>query len=201
MGMGALHNEVDEGGIGVKSALQAMKAMNTESEEKENGKSKISVAMQRVHLLDTEQFVTALGAILKHGVTDKAESGRRKSFKLLQRLEGEREGALLEPLLAKWDFTVQKKYKNWKKLNARKAESKKKKKGKGKGKNKRKKSSMKAQLKNKQKNGKGKGKKKGKNIKFAQEAIVEETMEEVNVAAAETQSADVAVAAATVNSN
>merc|ERR1712129_650151 len=99
---------------------------------------------------------------------------------LLQRLEGEREGALVEPLLAKWDFTVQKKYKNWKKLNARKAESKKKKKGKGKGKNKRKKSSMKAQLKNKQKN--GKGKKKGKNIKFAQEAIVEETAKEVNVA-------------------
>merc|ERR1712129_292471 len=76
--MGALHDEVDEGGIGVKSALQAMKEMNTESEEKENGKSKISGAMQRVHLLDTEQFVTALGAILKHGVTDKAESGRRK---------------------------------------------------------------------------------------------------------------------------
>merc|ERR1712087_12029 len=81
-----------------------------------------------------------------------AESGRRKSFKLLQRLEGEKEGALLEPLLAQWDFTVQKKFKNWKKLNARKAETAKKKrkgkgKGKGKGKNKKKKSSLKAQLK------------------------------------------------------
>jgi len=198
--MGSLHDdEEDEGGIGVKSALQAMKEMKDGSEEKgESGRSEISVIMQRVHLLENEQFVTALGGILKHGVTDKAESGRRKSFKLLQRLEGEKEGALLEPLLAKWDFTVQKKYKNWKKLNARKAESKKKKKGKGKGKgkNKRKKSAMKAQLKNKQKNGKGKGKskKKAKNIKFAQDAIVEETVEEVDVAAEsveQTQSSNV----------
>merc|ERR1719471_1686922 len=109
------------------AAASKAKKEGKDGGEQSSGKSKISPTMQRVHLLENEQFVAALGSILKNGVTDKAESGRRKSFKLLQRLEGEQEGKLLEPLLAQWDFTVQKKFKNWKKLNARKAETAKKK--------------------------------------------------------------------------
>ena len=98
------------------------------------GGAKISASMQRAHLLDREHFVVSLGDILKNGVTDKSESGRRRSFEFLQKLEGEEEGKLLEELLSRWDFTVQKKYKNWKKLQLR-DRNKKKKRRKKRGKN------------------------------------------------------------------
>jgi len=100
---------------------------NSNSNSAKKGGTKISATMQRAHLLEREHFVSALGDILKNGVTDRSESGRRRSFNLLKKLENEDDGKVLEQLLSRWDFTVQKKYENWKKLQQR---SKKKKKNK-----------------------------------------------------------------------
>lgn len=69
-----------------------------------------------------------MGGILQNGVSDKSASARSRAFGLLSKLEREDEGKLLEQLLSKWDFSVHKKYKNWKKLEDRKKSKKKKRK-------------------------------------------------------------------------
>jgi len=120
--------------------------------------TKLSKNMQREYLLQNEEFIISFGNVLKYGVADKSESGRRKSFKLIQRLENEQEGKLLDDLFKKWDFTVQKKYNNWKKLLNKKNST-----IKGNKQNKRKnskkpkgpkKSTLKSQIKNAKKNSK-----------------------------------------------
>merc|ERR1712176_191411 len=79
--------------------------------------SKLSKEIQREYLLKSEEFVISFGNVLKFGVTDKGESGRKKAFKLLQRLESENEGKLLEDLMTnKWDAIIAKKFANCKKL-------------------------------------------------------------------------------------
>merc|ERR1712228_639870 len=56
---------------------------------------------------------------------DKGESGRKKAFKLLQRLEHEKDGKLLEELMSnKWDNIITKKFANFKKLEKRKKSAK-----------------------------------------------------------------------------
>ena len=112
--------------------------------------TKLSKTMQREYLLENEDFIKSFGNILKNGVTDKSEYGRRKAFKLLQRLESEKEGKVLEELQTKWDFTIQKKYKNWKKLSSKPKRKKGKKKSSKKIRGK--KSTLKNQVKNMKKN-------------------------------------------------
>eukprot|EP01084_Bolivina_argentea_P301465 520100_1 len=79
--------------------------------------TKLSRNMQRKYLLQNEAFVASFGNILKCGVTDKSESARKKAFNLLQRLEDDDN---LNNLSSKWDYTVIKKFTNWKKLSLRK---------------------------------------------------------------------------------
>eukprot|EP01084_Bolivina_argentea_P037577 69513_1 len=113
--IGALSNSNDDDDDDEKN--------NNKEKQPPKAGTKLSKNMQRKYLLENKEFISSFGNILKHGVTDKSESTRKKSFKLLQTLENENNGTLLENLLNQWDFTIQNKYKKWKKLNERKKNS------------------------------------------------------------------------------